>query len=192
MISSLVFATNNQHKIEEVQHLVGSLISLKSLNDINCNEDIPETGATFKENASQKSHYIFEHYHTNCFSDDSGLIIDALHGEPGVYSARYSGTRDMEQNLQLVLNRMKDVENRSARFKTVISLILNGEEYIFEGVAEGTITPSKNGSHGFGYDPIFQPEGYNITFAEMDLGEKNRISHRAKAIKELVAFLKNY
>lgn len=187
---SLVFATNNQHKLEEVQQMVGPLFQLKSLHDMGCNEDIPETGNTFKANASQKSHYIFNQYHINCFADDSGLEIDALNGEPGVYSARYAGTRDMEQNMQLVLNRMRDARNRSARFKTVISLLLNGEEHFFEGVAEGTIMHLKSGLRGFGYDPIFQPEGYDITFAEMDMREKNLISHRAKAIRELVSFLK--
>lgn len=191
MTDNLVFATNNRHKLDEVKQLVGPLFTLKSLGDIGCEEDIPETGVTFKDNASQKSHYIFNLYQTNCFADDSGLEIDALNGEPGVYSARYSGTRDMEQNIRIVLNKLKDSVNRTARFKTVISLLLNGQEHFFEGVAEGTIIRSKRGARGFGYDPIFQPEGYNITFAEMNLKEKNRISHRAKAIRELTAFLKN-
>lgn len=191
MTESLVFATNNQHKLEEVQHLIGPLFQLKRFHDIGCDEDIPETGRTFEENASQKSHYIFNKYKISCFADDSGLEIDALQGEPGVYSARYSGSRDMEQNMQLVLDRMNGESNRSARFKTVISLILNGREYFFEGVAEGMIRGSKSGAKGFGYDPIFQPEGYNITFAEMELAQKNMISHRARAINKLVTFLKS-
>ncbi|HEY0769627.1 MAG TPA: RdgB/HAM1 family non-canonical purine NTP pyrophosphatase [Sphingobacteriaceae bacterium] len=188
---SLVFATNNKHKLEEVQQMVGPIFLLKSLHDIGCDEDIPETGTTFKANASQKSQYIFNRYHINCFADDSGLEIDALNGEPGVYSAHYGGTRDMERNMQLVLDRMKDASDRSARFITVISLILDGKEQFFKGVAEGTIIRSKTGKKGFGYDPIFQPDGYDITFAEMDMAEKNRISHRAKAINALVTFLKS-
>lgn len=190
MTEILVFATNNRHKLDEVQQLVGPSFNLKSLDDIGCQADIPETGSTFMANASQKSHYIFNHYHVSCFADDSGLEIDALNGEPGVYSARYSGSRDMERNIQLVLDRLKGASDRKARFRTVISLILDGHEYLFEGIAEGTITQARNGLQGFGYDPIFRPEGYDITFAEMNMAEKNRISHRAKAIKELVSFLK--
>ncbi|MGB4774172.1 MAG: non-canonical purine NTP diphosphatase [Daejeonella sp.] len=187
----LIFATNNQHKIEEVQALIGSGFELKSLNDINCVDDIPETGNTFHANASQKAHYIFERYHIDCFADDSGLEVDELNGELGVYSARYSGTRDFEQNLQLVLKKLGNNTNRKARFKTVISLIYKGSEYFFEGIAEGTITSQKSGNKGFGYDPIFQPDGYEITFADMDLSEKNKISHRAKAIEKLVSFFKS-
>ena len=190
MRRTLIFATNNQHKLEEVQQLVGSSFTLKSLNDIGCEEDIDETGTTFHQNASIKSHYIFEHYHEDCFGDDSGLEIDALNGEPGVYSARYSGSRDMQQNIALVLQQLGTTENRRARFKTVISLLLNGEEHFFEGTVEGVITNEIKGNGGFGYDPIFQPDGYDLTFAEMDLEEKNRISHRAKAIRLLVEFLK--
>lgn len=186
----LIFATNNQHKLEEVQSLIGDNFELKSLNDINCTDDIPETGHTFHANASQKSHYIFERFKTDCFADDSGLEVDALNGEPGVYSAHYNGTRDAEQNLQLVLDKLGSNINRKARFKTVISLICKGSEYFFEGVAEGKITNKRSGNKGFGYDPIFQPDGYDITFADMDLAEKNRISHRAKAMEQLVAFLK--
>jgi XTP/dITP diphosphohydrolase len=191
MSQTLVFATNNLHKLQEVQQLIGPAFNVKSLEDIGCTVDIPETGVTFGENASQKSHYIFDRYHINCFSDDSGLEIDALNGEPGVYSAHYSGSRDMERNIQLVLERLGETANRAARFKTVISLILDGNEYQFAGTVEGTITTSPRGIEGFGYDPIFKPIGYDITFAEMDLSEKNRISHRAKAISELVLFLKN-
>jgi XTP/dITP diphosphohydrolase len=170
--------------------MVGTSFILKSLIDIGCTEDIPETGATFHENASLKSHYILTHYHQDCFGDDSGLEIDALDGEPGVYSARYSGSRDMQHNIGLVLENLRSSENRRARFKTVISLILEGEEYFFEGVIEGAITRNITGKGGFGYDPIFRPDGYEMTFAEMDPEEKNRISHRSKAISQMVEFLK--
>lgn len=186
----LVFASSNEHKVKEIQEITGADIILKSLNDIACFDDIPETGSTFAENAGQKSRYIFDRYACNCFSDDSGLEIDALNGEPGVYSARYSGSRDFEQNMQLVLNKMEGQKDRNARFKTVISLILNGKEHYFEGSIEGNITLKKSGSKGFGYDPIFKPDGYEISFAEMDPAEKNRISHRAIAIKKLIRFLK--
>ena len=185
----LVFATNNQHKLEEVQALTGAHIELKSLNDIACFDDIPETGDTFRENASQKSHYIFDHYRLDCFGDDSGLEVDALNGEPSVYSARYGGTRDAEANLQLVLDKLSDTENRKARFRTVISLIIDGQEQLFEGVVEGEITREKSGIKGFGYDPIFKPKGYDITFAEMNSEQKNAISHRAKAIQKMISFL---
>ncbi len=186
----LIFATNNPHKLEEVQSLIGNSFNLKSLTDIGCNDDIPETGITFRENASQKTHYIFERYKQNCFGDDSGLEVDALNGEPGVYSARYSGSRDFNDNVDLVLNKLRGSGNRKARFKTVISLLFNEKEYFFEGVAEGEITLQRSGNEGFGYDPIFKPEGSAITFAEMSLEEKNKISHRAKAMAQLISFLK--
>lgn len=186
----LLFATNNQHKLDEVQALTGNHIQLKSLNDIACFDDIPETGETFEENASQKSRYIFDRYHLNCFGDDSGLEVDALNGEPGVYSARYGGSRNPEANLQLVLDKLVNTENRKARFRTVISLIIDGQEHFFEGVAEGEITRKKAGVKGFGYDPIFKPAGFQITFAEMSSEQKNAISHRAKAMHQLIAFLK--
>lgn len=186
----LIFATNNQHKLDEVQALTGEDIELKSLNDIGCLDDIPETGETFQANASQKSHYIFDRYQLNCFADDSGLEVDALNGEPAVYSARYGGTRDAEANLQLVLDKLGDKGNRKARFRTVISLIIDGNEYFFEGVAEGEITRERAGAKGFGYDPIFKPAGFDITFAEMSSEEKNAISHRAKAMAKLISFLK--
>jgi len=186
----LVFASSNEHKITEIRAIVGTDIVLKSLNDIACFDDIPETGSTFTENAGQKSRYIFDRYACNCFADDSGLEIDALNGEPGVYSARYSGSRDFQENMQLVLDRLEGHKNRIARFKTVISLILNGKEQLFEGSIEGKITLKRSGSKGFGYDPIFQPDGYKISFAEMNPTEKNGISHRAIAIKKLITFLK--
>ncbi len=185
----LIFATNNAHKLEEVQALVTDKFKLKSLQDIGCTDDIPETGVTFQENAKQKSDYLFEKYQLNCFGDDSGLEIDALNGEPGVYSARYSGSRDMTQNIALVLEKLKGIENRTARFKTVISLYLNGEQHFFEGTVEGRIIDELRGTEGFGYDPIFIPNGYDVTFAEMPLAQKNTISHRAVAIQKLCAFL---
>lgn len=187
----LVFATNNRHKLQEVQAMIGDQFILKTLEDIGCFDDIPETGSTFNENASQKSHYILEHFGLDCFADDSGLEIDALNGEPGVYSARYSGSRDSETNLQLVLDKMKGQISRKARFRCVISLILHGKEHLFEGTAEGAITEERSGSDGFGYDPIFRPDGYSVTYAEMSAEEKNRISHRAIAVGKLVEFLKN-
>ncbi len=186
----LIFATNNAHKLEEVQQMVGDRFILKSLTDINCHDDIPETGVTFEENAKQKTDYLVERFAVNCFGDDSGLEVDALNGEPGVYSARYSGSRDMEKNIDLVLEKLGDSTNRKARFKTVISLYLNGEQHYFEGTVEGTIIKNRIGTEGFGYDPIFIPDGYTQTFAEMSMLEKNKISHRAKAIAKLVDFLK--
>ena len=186
----LVFASSNEHKVNEIRAIVDEAIQLKSLNDIACFDDIPETGSTFEENAGQKSRYIYQKYHCDCFADDSGLEIDTLNAEPGVNSAHYSGTRDFQQNMQLVLNRMEGQKNRTARFRTVISLLLNGNEYLFEGSIEGKIMQEQSGSMGFGYDPIFKPDGYEISFAEMDPSEKNRISHRAIAVKKLISFLK--
>jgi XTP/dITP diphosphohydrolase len=185
----LVFASNNQHKVDEVQALIGGKITLKSLNDIGCQEEIPETGDTFAENAGQKSRYIYERYHFDCFADDSGLEIDALGGEPGVHSAHYSGSRDFEKNMSLVLARLEGKSDRKARFKTVISLILKGEEHLFEGIIEGKISLQQSGKKGFGYDPIFIPEGYNLSFAEMSAQQKNTISHRARAMVKLISFL---
>lgn len=191
MPRQLVFATNNQHKVDEVSAMIGGDFELLTLKDMGCEADIPETGATFHENASIKSHYIFNHYHIDCFADDSGLEIDALNGEPGVFSARYAGTHgDHEANMDKVLAKLQGVENRSARFKTVISLLWQGREHFFEGVVEGTIRLERSGSKGFGYDPIFRPDGYQITFAEMTTEEKNRISHRARAVEQLIQFLK--
>ena len=186
----LVFATNNAHKLGEVQAIVGGRFKIKSLDDIGCEDDIPETGHTFQENAQQKTDYLFSKYNVNCFGDDSGLEVDALNGEPGVYSARYSGSRDMEKNIDLVLERLDGKANRTARFKTVISLLLNGEQYFFEGAIEGRIITERRGEKGFGYDPIFIPDGYDKTFAEMSPEGKNKISHRAVAVQQLAAFLK--
>jgi len=170
---------------------MGDKFQLKTLEEVGCFEDIPETGNTFEANASQKSRFIYEKFGLNCFSDDSGLEVDALDGEPGVFSARYSGSRDPETNLQLVLDKLHGKTERSARFRCVISLILNGEEYFFEGSVEGEITKERSGNAGFGYDPIFRPAGFDVTFADMNSDEKNSISHRGKAIEQLVNFLKD-
>ena len=191
-MQQLVFATNNAHKLHEVAAKIAGRIKLLSLNDINCHDDIAETGTTFKENASIKSNHIYNKYHLNCFGDDSGLEIDALNGEPGVYSARYAGEHgNHAANNQKVLQALQGVANRKARFKTVISLLWNGSEHFFEGTVEGIIRTELSGTAGFGYDPIFQPDGYAVTFAEMSLDQKNSISHRAKAMEKLLAFLAN-
>lgn len=189
----LVFATNNAHKMAEVQSIIGDKFVLQSLSDIGCNEDIPETGTTFRVNAQQKTDYLVRYYAVNCFADDSGLEIDALGGEPGVYSARYSGSRDMEANIDLVLEKLADVvdDERQARFKTVISLYQDGQQHFFEGYIEGLIIHERRGANGFGYDPIFIPNGYDKTFAEMSAVEKNAISHRAIAVHKLAEFLNN-
>lgn len=190
MIQELVFATNNKHKTEEIQTLLGNQYRILNLIDIGCTVDIPETGDSFEENATLKSSYVAEHYHLDCFADDSGLEIDELNNEPGIYSARYSGVKNDQINLEVVLEKMKGVVNRAAHFKTVISLIRNGENFLFEGIIHGTIRQTPAGDQGFGYDPIFEPAGYDTTFAQMSMAEKNRISHRAIAMKKLIAFLK--
>ena len=189
-MKNLVFATNNKHKSEEVGNLLAGRYHVLSLPDIGCFADIPETGTSFAENASLKSHFVVEHYGIDCFADDSGLEIEALNHQPGIYSARYSGKRDDVENLQLVLKQMRGISNRRANFKTVISLIKDGSEHFFEGVIFGNIRNEPAGLHGFGYDPIFEPEGYPITFAEMSMERKNEISHRALAMNKLMAFLK--
>jgi len=186
----LVFATNNPHKLEEIKKAVGENFKILSLADINCTDEIPETADTLEGNASQKSFYIYNKYGKNCFADDTGLEIEALDGKPGVYSARYAGPgHDHEKNMDKVLSELKDVKNRKARFRTVISLLLNGEETFFEGIVNGTILSERHGGKGFGYDPIFQPDGYNKSFAMMDLDEKNEISHRGRAVRKLVKYL---
>jgi len=192
MSLKLVFATNNRHKLEEVSHKIGDHFELLTLNDIGCTEDIEETGSTFEENAAIKSNYVYNKYHLNCFGDDSGLVVDALNGEPGVYSARYAGEHgNHAANIKKVLAKLDGIENRKARFVTVISLAWEGKEYVFEGVVNGTIRHETTGTGGFGYDPIFQPDCYDITFAEMTMDEKNKISHRARAMEKLILFLKN-
>ncbi len=185
----IVFASNNEHKLQEIQTQVGDEFEILSLQNIGCYEDIAETGLTLDENARLKSKYVRVNYGIDCFADDTGLEIEALNQEPGVYSARYSGERNPDRNMDLVLEKMEGIANRRARFRTVISLIWLGEEYKFEGIVNGLIRTEKTGALGFGYDPIFEPEGYHITFAEMDVAEKNNISHRGMAVKKLVSFL---
>jgi len=191
MIKKLVFATNNIHKTTEVAKILSPDYEILNLKDINCLVEIPETGNSFSENATLKSTYVYEHFGLDCFSDDSGLEVETLNNAPGIFSARYSGIKDDNINLELLLKNMEGQTNRKARFKTVISLIQNGKNYLFEGTIEGTIRTSPSGNNGFGYDPIFQPNGYDITFAEMELSEKNKISHRALAMQQLIAFLKS-
>ncbi|MEZ4796264.1 MAG: non-canonical purine NTP diphosphatase [Flavobacteriaceae bacterium] len=188
----LVFATNNLNKLKEVQALIPSQIKLLSLNDIGCLEDIPETQHTIEGNAVQKAEYIKTQYGYDCFADDTGLEVDALNGEPGVYSARYAGAqRNADNNMNLLLKNISQKDNRKAQFKTVIALHLNGKLHTFTGICKGKITLQKSGKKGFGYDPIFKPNGYEQTFAEMDLELKNKIGHRGKAINQLVSFLNN-
>ncbi|MCT4615984.1 MAG: non-canonical purine NTP diphosphatase [Marinifilaceae bacterium] len=188
----IVFATNNPNKLKEIREILGEKYKLLSLQDINCNEEIPEDFETLEENANQKAEYIFKKYNVNVFADDTGLEIDALNGEPGVYSARYAGeNKSSEDNMQKVLLKMDGTENRNAKFRTVIALYLEGKKYEFEGEVIGKILEEKHGNEGFGYDPIFMPENYNISFAEMELSEKNKISHRGRAVEKLTKFLKN-
>lgn len=190
-MKKLVFATNNKNKTAEIRAALEGEYEVLNLEDIGCLVDIPETADTFVGNATLKSSYVAENYQLDCFADDSGLEVEALHNEPGVYSARYSGTRDNDRNIALVLEKLQHKTNRRARFKTVISLIQNGENHIFEGIVEGSIRTEKSGEKGFGYDPVFQPDGYDITFAEMDMAQKNQISHRAIALKKMIDFLKS-
>ena len=193
----IVFATNNQHKLEEIREILGDSFEVLSLRDIGCHEDIPETGDTLMMNAIQKADYIYQHYHINCFADDTGLEVDALNGEPGVHSARYAeGTdHDSEANMTKLLHKLEGIDERSARFKTVIALVKEEEGIetirLFEGKVEGNITLQREGSEGFGYDPIFQPTGYYHTFAALGLDIKNHISHRARAVAKLADYLKN-
>ena len=188
----LVFATNNRHKLDEVRKITSGYTEIVSLSEINCHEDIPETAETLEGNALQKARYIKEHFGYDCFADDTGLEVEALHNAPGVYSARYAGPgHDSEANMDKLLHEMENKKNRKARFRTVIALILNGKEYLFEGIVNGEILTSKHGHEGFGYDPIFRPEGFQESFAEMPLHEKNGISHRGQAVRELCRFLNN-
>ena len=187
----LVFATANQNKAKEIQGLIPSTITILSLNDINCLEEIPETEATIEGNASQKAVYVYEKFHFNCFADDTGLEVEALGGRPGVFSARYAGeSKNADDNMNKILLELKGILNRKARFKTIISLVIDGNELQFEGVVNGTILTEKRGVNGFGYDPIFVPDGYDKTFAEMDFESKNKVSHRAIAVYKLVEYLK--
>lgn len=190
MRKELVFATNNKHKTEEVGKLLLNKYKVLNLFDIGCTVDIPETGDTFEENAFLKSSYVVKNYQLDCFADDSGLEIEVLNNEPGIYSARYSGQKDDQVNLKLVLQKMEGLSNRKACFKTVISLVQGGKNHFFEGVVNGYILENPIGDQGFGYDPIFVPEGYEQSFAQMSMEQKNQISHRAIAMRKLIAFLK--
>ena len=186
----LVFATNNPHKLQEINQLLDDSTELLSLSDINCFEEIPENQETIEGNAAEKSFYIWNKYGINCFADDTGLEIEALNGEPGVYSARYAGEeKSPEKNMDLVLQKLSEIKNRKARFKTVISLVMDGKETQFEGIVNGRILEEKRGKTGFGYDPIFQPEESHLSFAEMSMDEKNKISHRGRAVQKLVDYL---
>ena len=187
----LVFATNNKHKLDEVRKITSHHpVEIVSLAEINCFDDIPETADTLEGNALQKAHYILEKFGLNCFADDTGLEVEALNNAPGVYSARYAGPgHDSEANMKKLLHEMEGMENRNARFRTVIALVWNGKTYTFDGIVNGTITTTKRGENGFGYDPIFIPEEYEQTFAELGNDIKNQISHRAKAVEKLDEFL---
>lgn len=190
----LVFATNNRHKLDEVRDILGDRVEVLSLNDIDCHDDIPETADTLQGNALIKARYIYEKYGTDCFADDTGLEVDSLNGEPGVYSARYAGEDcNSEANMLKLLHNLTGKSNRKAQFRTVIALIINGEEKLFNGIVKGTISEEKMGNSGFGYDPIFIPEGFSESFAQMGSDMKNSISHRYRATEQLNKFLKeNY
>lgn len=186
-MNQIVFATNNKHKLEEIRHIVSTKIKILSLKDIDCVEDIPETGETLEENALQKAKFIFNKYHINCFADDTGLEILALNGRPGVYSARYAGeAANFDDNIAKALSELNGITDRRACFRTVIALILDSKKYFFEGRVDGTILTQKKGMKGFGYDPVFRPEGYNESFAEMSSEQKNSISHRFFAIDKMI------
>ena len=186
----LIFATHNKNKVIEVKSLINQNINLLNLSDINFTDDINETATTLEGNALLKAQTIFKKTNLNCFADDSGLLVDALNGEPGVYSARYAGEqKNDEDNITKILNNLQGIENRKAQFKTVLALIINGNEYLFEGIMHGTITYEKMGLNGFGYDPIFMPQGYSKTFAELTLEEKSKISHRALALNKMIGFI---
>lgn len=188
----LVFATNNKNKILEVQQMLPSTIEIISLESIGCFEEIPETAATIEENAIMKANYVTEKYGYDCFADDTGLEVEALNGEPGVFSARYAGEqRNSDDNMNKLLDALSNETNRNAQFKTVIALNLNSKNHLFTGIAKGEITLEKTGNQGFGYDPIFKPKGFEVTFAQLSLEEKGTISHRGKATEQLIAFLKN-
>ncbi len=193
----IVFATNNAHKLSEIKDILGEGFEVLSLSDIGCHDDIPETAGTLEGNALLKAQYIHDHYHINCFADDTGLEVEALNGAPGVFSARYAGGEghDSEANMSKLLSELKEKSNRKARFRTVIALIeceegsTKPKTTCFEGIVEGHITKERHGSEGFGYDPIFMPDGYDKTFAELGMEIKNHISHRARAVEKLAQFL---
>ena len=192
----LVFATNNAHKLQEVRQILGDSFEVVGLHDIGCTEDIPETAETLEGNALQKARYVREHYGLDCFADDTGLEVRALDGAPGVHTARYAElfgtgeTHDSNANMNLLLHNLENKSDRHARFRTVFALLYQGEEHLFEGIVEGEILHERHGSEGFGYDPVFEPEGRGISFAEMTAEDKNAISHRGRATRKLVEFLK--
>jgi XTP/dITP diphosphohydrolase len=189
-MKEIVFATANPNKVREVKEVLGETYLIKSLPDIGCHEDIAETSDTFEGNALLKARYVFNNYQLNCFSEDTGLEVDALNGEPGVITARYAGPeRDNHANMNLVLQKLDGKTDRGAQFRTVVALILDGKEYTFEGICRGRIAHQKTGTGGFGYDPIFIPEGYDTSFAEMEASAKNAISHRGQAVQKLITFL---
>ena len=191
-VVKIIFATGNRHKQEEVQKILGDAFTLYIPADYGLTEDIPETAETLEGNASQKAWYIYERTGENCFADDTGLEVEALDGAPGVWSARYAGeSKSDAANIELLLANLSDKPNRKARFRTVISLIIDGKEKQFEGIVNGVIIADKRGTNGFGYDPVFVPDGYETTFAEMDLTTKNLISHRGKAVQKLAEYLKS-
>ena len=190
MLRKLVFATNNKNKIKEVSEIVGHKFDIVCLDELGCQDDIAETGTTLEENALIKVRYINQKYGVDCFSDDTGLEVDALNGEPGVHSARYAGEdKNSEANIDKLLANLDGKSDRNARFRTVVALIINGEEHVFEGKVEGRITKSRHGNSGFGYDPVFVPEDKDKTFAELPAEDKNSISHRGRAIKKLSDYL---
>ena len=190
---TLCFATNNKHKLEEVRHVIKDF-KILSLEEIGCFEELPETRDTLEGNSIQKAEFVFERFHVPCFADDTGLEVDALNGAPGVYSARYAGPqRDSEDNIDLLLANLRDIEHAEARFRTIISLVgLEPHPLLFEGTIPGTIAKERRGLSGFGYDPVFLPDGYTKTFAEMALSEKNELSHRAIAVQKLQVYLRSY
>jgi len=186
----LCFATNNQNKIAEIAQILGDEFKIQSLKDIGCTEELPENQNTLEGNSLEKAQYVFDHYHSSCFADDTGLEVEALNGDPGVISARYAGMqKDNNDNIDLLLNNLNNVENRKAQFRTVITLITQSGIKQFEGLIKGEILTSRRGDKGFGYDPIFQPTGYSKSFAELSMTEKNNISHRALAFNKLINFL---
>lgn len=189
-MKKIVFATNNKHKLDEIRKITTGKIEILSLADINCHEDIEETGTTLEENAFIKARYVKDKYGYDCFADDTGLEVEALNGEPGVYSSRYAGANcNPEDNMIKLLSELRDSDNRNAQFRTVIAAITNGSEHLFEGVVKGSIIEEKRGSNGFGYDPVFMPDGYGLTFGEMSDDVKNEISHRGVAMERFIAFL---
>ncbi len=189
-IKPIVFATHNANKLAEIREITRGEVEVLGLTDIGCHEEIDETGSTLEENALIKARQVKERYGYDCFADDTGLEVDALNGVPGIYSARYAGPScDSEANMQKMLSVLQGIDDRSAQFRTVIALVVNGEEHLFEGIIRGQITREKRGGKGFGYDPIFVPEGYDLTFAEMEASVKNRVSHRALAMAKLIEFL---